>query len=115
MGSRGGESSHLIADTNKSDCMKSQDMGIIRFCGIFWKSDGRGERGREGENFYTFIGSKLVGGGGERESLTLTINASYTPLLVLKRRIQFLLITNWRMYGSHFWPKGRMGRGRTGN
>ena len=25
---------------------------------------GRGEREREGENFYTFIGSKLVGGGG---------------------------------------------------
>ena len=27
--------------------------------------EGKGER--EGENFYTFIGSKLVGGGGEPE------------------------------------------------
>ena len=69
-----------------------------------------GDRGEgRGENFYTFIGSKLW--WGEGENLTLTINASYTPLLVLKRRIQFLLITNWRRYGSHFWPKGERGGG----
>ena len=78
----------------------------------FGRVMGRGE-GR-GENFYTFIGSKLVGGGGG--SLTLTINASYTPLLVFKRRIQFLLITNWRRYGSHLWPRGgwRGGEGESG-
>ena len=64
MGNMGGESSHLIVDSINSDCMKSQGMGIIRFCGIFWKSEGsgRGEWELEGENFYTFIGSKLVWG-----------------------------------------------------
>ena len=65
MGNMGGEGNHLIADTSNGACMKLGH-GIIRFCGIFWKSDGSG-RG-EGENFYTFIGSKLVGGGGEPDS-----------------------------------------------
>ena len=79
-------------------------MELFDFVEFFGKVTGSGK----GENFYTFIGSKLVE-EGEGENLTLTINASYTPLLVLKRRIHFLLITNWRRYRSHFRPKGRMG------
>ena len=69
--------------------------------------DGGG-KGR-GKLLYFHRVKVLVGGRGE--SLTLTINVSHTPLLVLKRRIQFLLITNWRRYGSHFWPKGERGGG----
>ena len=53
MDNMGGESSHLMADTSNSDYMKSQGMEIIRFCGIFWKSDG--ERGRGNGRGKTFI------------------------------------------------------------
>ena len=61
----GGEGNHLMADTSNSDCMKSQGMELLDFV-EFGRVMGRGE-GR-GENFYTFIGSKLVGGGGEPDS-----------------------------------------------
>ena len=43
---------------------------------------------------------------------SLTINATHMPLSVFKRRIQFLLITKLRKYGSHFWPRGE---GKVGN
>ena len=51
-----------------------------------------------GEAFYFFF---FLGGGWRG----LTINTPHTPLLVLKRRIQFLLITKLRKYGSHFSAK----------
>ena len=56
-------------------------------------------------HFFFFLG----GGEGWRG---LTINAPHTPLSVFKRRIQFLLITKLRKYGSHFWPRGE---GKVGN
>ena len=76
----------------------------------FGRVMGRGE-GERGKLLYLYR-VKVSRGG----SLTLTINASYTPLLVFKRRIQFLLITNWRRYGSHLWPRGgwRGGEGESG-
>ena len=50
MGNMGREGNHLIVDSIDSDCMKSQGMGIIRFCGIFGKvtgGEGKGNgRGR---------------------------------------------------------------------
>ena len=87
-------------------------MELLDFVEFFGKvSGGRGTGKGRGKLLYLYR-VKVSGGG---ESLTLAINASHTPLSVLKRRIQFLLITNWRMYGSHFWPRGGWESGRAGN
>ena len=66
MGNMGGKGSHLIVDSINSDCMKSQGMGIIRFCGIFGKVMGRG-RGRERGKLLYLYRVKVSGGGGGGE------------------------------------------------
>ena len=66
MGIMGGEGNHLIADISNGACMKSQGMGIIRFCGIFWKSDGSGRGAGKGRGKLVYLYRVKVSGGRGR-------------------------------------------------